>query len=215
MDAVLGALKVKIMEATSVPVCRQALSGWMGTGESFGNATVLNTLNVARENVLVLHDLSEDGTMDGDNDIINRLNDTFTLNIVRHPSGVKIPLKCPGKTTILEVKTNVFSITDIPVRHQEWTGWPSNITNQTTLAQCGIELEHNLILASKENTSATTRSSATTSATAARSTNVIDIDSSDSSVDEFEDASDFNADDDLFSDTTVRNRINYLSKKNE
>lgn len=85
-----------------------------------------------------------------------------------------------------EVKTNVYYVTDIPVRHQEWTGWPHGCDNDTTLAvgfflmpfslkalisaflqQSGIQLAHNFILhnaADKlrnntNNSSSTTRSS--------------------------------------------------------
>lgn len=206
------------MDATGVPVCRQALTGWMSREETCINSTVLHTLNVANENELILTDVTEEGFVEDANDLIARLNQSFTLNIKQLPGDHSIALHFPGRQTYLEVKTNVYSLTSIPVRYQDWTGWPSTISNQTTLAQSGIGLVHNLELRSNEPTyqlrSASSRAATTIGAntTANDASNTIEIDTSDSSVDEFEDASDFNADDDLFTDTTVRNRINYLSE---
>jgi len=39
-----------------------------------------------------------------------------------------------GRTTIEELKTKVYYITNTPVRHQEWSGWPSVCDNETNLA---------------------------------------------------------------------------------
>lgn len=57
-----------------------------------------------------------------------------------------LELKFPGHQNILSIKTDVYTITDIPVRHQVWFGWPNNVTNITTLAESGVEREHNLVL---------------------------------------------------------------------
>jgi hypothetical protein len=52
-------------------------------------------------------------------------------------------LKFLGSKTVLEVKTDVYTLTDIPVRHQVWTGWPSQLKNdRTTLACSGIHPVH-------------------------------------------------------------------------
>ena len=66
-------------------------------------------------------------------EIARRVEQTFTLNI-QQPDGKSISLQFPGKQTILDVKTDVYTITDIAVRHQDWTGWPSGAFNMTTLA---------------------------------------------------------------------------------
>lgn len=75
-------------------------------------------------------------------------NQIFTLNITVKPSGEIKILKFPGKHTILGVKTDVYTVTDIQVRHQKWTGWPNGISNSMALADTGIDLEHNFILES-------------------------------------------------------------------
>lgn len=58
----------------------------------------------------------------------------FKLTIVQQPEGNRHELMFPGRTTVQEVKTNVYYVTDIPVRHQEWTGWPQSCENDSTLA---------------------------------------------------------------------------------
>lgn len=67
-------------------------------------------------------------------EISNRLDKTFKLTIVEQPSGVRHELNFLGRTSIQEVKTKVFYVTDIPVRHQIWTGWPLGSDNDSTLA---------------------------------------------------------------------------------
>lgn len=227
-QATLSELKAKIMDVTQIPVCRQILSGWRPHDRPCVNSTVLHTLNVARENDLILTDMSAEGY--DDDASVQRHIEPFTLNIRRLPEDTELTLNFPGHLKIQQIKLDVYNITDINVRHQEWTGWPSNVTNETTLAQTGIERVHNLTLRSIAPipsqpqstvsllaTSNTTNylSSGSASASVSRrpsnNSNIIEIDSDES---EFEDATDadFNADEDMFAEPIVRNRLNYLSK---
>lgn len=113
-----------------------------------------------------------------------------------------IPLNFPGTKTILEVKIDLHAITNIPVRHQKWSGWPANTNNSTPLSDAGIGFNHNLELSRDENENKISNN---------KTTQEIDTDSS---AEEFEDASeDLNADDDIFSDTPAQNRMKYLSKR--
>ncbi|GAB0092562.1 FAS-associated factor 1 [Sergentomyia squamirostris] len=202
--ATIGELRARIFELTNVPPCRQALKGFRQR-DAQNNAAVLKNLNVARENVLDLTDIT-DLTDDGDSP--SRLNESFSLNINLQPEDRTIPLKYPGTQTILDVKSDVFSITDIAVRHQQWSGWPDNVSNDTTLAQSGIDLETNLVLRSSEGTGAS--SSRKTQRQARSNSNTIELDS-ESSMEEYEDASeDFNADDDLFAESPPQNRLKNL-----
>lgn len=220
------------MDVTAIPVCRQALAGWMVQEQQCTNASILHTLNVARENELILTDLSVEGFTD---DVaLRRQTDTFTLKITRQPENTEFQLNFPGQQTLIAIKTDIYTITDIPVRHQEWTGWPPNMNNNTTLAQSGIPLEHSLVLKSNfsfSNFLSTTTAASTTTTNSSNhhvavggntaadsvsnrssSSNIIEIDSDES---EFEDATDtdFNADEDLFTETIVRSRLNYLSMR--
>lgn len=71
--------------------------------------------------------------------IADRLTQSYTLNVHDESHQKKYSLKFLGSKTVLEVKTDVYTLTDIPVRHQVWTGWPSQLkSDRTTLARSGI-----------------------------------------------------------------------------
>lgn len=203
--ATVADLKDRIFSTAKVPICRQAIRGWPPAKQREANSPTsqLSNLDLANENELILIDFTEDGYMDEKRDeMLRRFQETFTLNIVQQPEDKTHSLPFPGTTTILEVKTNVYSITNIPVRYQEWSGWPADADNSTTLAQSGIELQHNLVLRSNAD-------KVKNNAKSSKSNNIVNIDS-DSSADEFEDASDFNADDDFFSDPPTQSRLKHL-----
>nr|WEV88804.1 CASPAR [Ochlerotatus fluviatilis] len=221
--ATVGELKAKICEKTAVPVCRQALKGWEpGKQKDLQNSsTVLKSLNIGKEVNLILTDMTGEGFL-GDSDPVsqNRLN--YTLHINVQPEGNLLELKFPGHQNILSIKTDVYTITDIPVRHQVWFGWPNNVTNTTTLAESGVEREHNLVLKRADETTKITNNNNTAStSTSSSSRNVynnsdasmpIIIDSE--SSEEFEDASDFNNDDDIFTETPINSHLKHLIPDN-
>jgi FAS-associated factor 1 len=150
-------------------------------------------------------------------------NVNYTLHINLQPAGQIHKLKFPENKSVLSVKTDVYAVTNIPVRHQLWSGWPNNVTDSKTLGELGIEYEHNLVLRQSNDTTKPVNTTTPTAAASmpllesstvrSRSTsNVIEIDS-DSSIEEFEDASeDFNADDDIFSESPAQTRIKHLSE---
>uniref|UniRef100_A0A8D8F0E7 FAS-associated factor 1 n=4 Tax=Culex pipiens TaxID=7175 RepID=A0A8D8F0E7_CULPI len=228
--ATVGELKAKISEKTGVPVCRQALKGWdSGKQKDVQNSsTVLKSLNIGKEVSLILTDMSMEGFVgDATEPLASQNQQTYTLHI-NVPDGNMLHLKFPGFQNILAIKTDVYTITDIPVRHQVWSGWPNNVTNTTTLAESGVERDHNLVLKhaddgaakiSNNNNAAATAAGASTS-TSSSSRNVynnsdsmpIIIDSEDS--EEFEDASDFNNDDDIFTETPNISQLKHLIPDN-
>lgn len=203
--ATVGDLKERIHTLTAVPFCRQAIRGWPPAKlqEAQIQSTVLDTLDLESENELILIDMTEDGYMDDESndEIAKRFQETFVLNIVQQPEGKTIEIKFPGTHTIQQVKNDLYSVTNIQVRHQDWTGWPPGSTNSTTLAQSGIELQHKLVLRSLADKAKNSKPG--------KSNNIVNIDS-DSSADEFEDASDFNPDDDYFSETPAQPRLKHL-----
>lgn len=201
-------LKEKIFAATSIPISRQMLTGWIPNEAMCTDSTVLRTLNLDQTNELILKDSRDEEFMDEDgSEYTDRVNTIFTINITRQPDGAKFTLQFTGRRTFSEVKTDVYTLTTIPVRHQIWTGWPANITNQTTLAQSGIESVVNVEL-----TRATATGSQPSSVTS-HSSEIIEIDNSDensSDDNDFQDATeDFN---DYYTDTTIRRPIVDLSK---
>ena len=72
------------------------------------------------------------------NEFMERLKGTYTLKVTNETNGRKNDVQYPGTKTILEVKTDMYSLTDIQVRNQIWSGWPPNIDDQTILALSGI-----------------------------------------------------------------------------
>lgn len=222
-SATVGELKAKICEKTAVPVCRQALKGWEpGKQKDLQNSsTVLKSLNIGKEVNLILNDMTGEGIL-GDNDPLsqNRLN--YKLHINVQPEGNLLELKFPGHQNILSIKTDVYTITDIPVRHQVWFGWPNNVTNSTTLAESGVEREHNLVLKRADETAKITNNNNTASTSTSSSSRnmynnsdasmpiIIDSESSE----EFEDASDFNNDDDIFTETPINSHLKHLIPDN-
>uniref|UniRef100_A0A1B0FPV9 UBX domain-containing protein n=1 Tax=Glossina morsitans morsitans TaxID=37546 RepID=A0A1B0FPV9_GLOMM len=209
--ATIEQLKKKVNDVTGIPICRQAIRGWPPAKlrEAQIPTTKLSNLNLSPENELILIDLTEEGYMDFENNIFHnyisdeitgRLDKMFKLTIVQQPEGNRHELMFPGRTTVQEVKTNVYYVTDIPVRHQEWTGWPQSCENDSTLAQSGIQLTHNFILQNGSSKIRFNTNSATvTSTLPPRTANVMGLDT-DSSTDEFEDASDFNNCEEFFTD---------------
>lgn len=170
---------------------------------------------MAKENELIVTDpMCEVGGMD--DSTVARLSQTFTLNVLNVKTSSPIQLKFPGSHTLLEVKKDVYTVTNIAVRHQKWQGWPPTATDSTTLALSGIPLEHDLVLESTE-PAPTSSTDASTNANSGQiypsnpSNDLIEVDS-DSSVDEFEDASDFNGDDDIFTAPSANRRVKDLSK---
>ncbi|KAI8036289.1 FAS-associated factor 1 isoform X1 [Drosophila gunungcola] len=202
-EATIEQLKRKIFDETSVPVCRQAIRGWPPSKASDAQqlGTRICNLDLAPENELILVDLTDDGFMDTEQDeVTQRVDKTFTIHI-QFESDSPLTLSFPGRTKMQELKMNVYDIKSIPVRHQEWTGWPNGCDNETTLAQSGIELSHRFAVRS-------------TAHAAQNNTNqhnnafeVVTVDS-ESSADEFEDATDFNNAEYIFTDSPPAQPLN-------
>lgn len=66
-----------------------------------------------------------------------KLTGKYTLNIKVEDKVYN--LKYPGTQTIYKVKADVYTLTNIHVRNQVWSGWPPNIDDQTMLALSGIK----------------------------------------------------------------------------
>lgn len=74
------------------------------------------------------------------------MTQTYTLNIKDEIGKKTYNLKFPGSSKIFDVKTGIYSLIDVPIRNQQWKGWPSSVKNDSImLAQSGISYpEHDL-----------------------------------------------------------------------
>jgi len=181
----LGDLKTVVYSKLGVPVCRQVLTGWLKNPSS--DYITLSALNLPRENMLFLTYLdSDNNTMDVDR-TEELLTKTYTLNVTDENKRKDYSLKYPGSKTVEEVKADVYNLTDIAVRHQVWSGWPPSLEDDsTTLAAAGLTLPTHALSVKKNPTKEFKRI-------------IVDLADSDSSVDEFEDASEsFTGEDEMF-----------------
>ncbi|EGI70162.1 PREDICTED: FAS-associated factor 1 isoform X1 [Acromyrmex echinatior] len=204
-------LKQFIWCKTTVPPCQQKLYGWKKEFVNMTSNTVLQTLDLPRENTLYLQSsLPQDGDLTNEAVILSsdRMTQTYTLNVKDEVHNKTYKLKFPGTRTVLEVKTDIYSLIDVPVRNQQWKGWPSSLKDDNViLAQSGICYpEHDLSvgkLPAKE-----------------EKKKVVDLIDSDSSIDEPEDVEEFDVpeeftgDDDIFIDDVKPTKIERLMPEN-
>ncbi|KAI8509269.1 pre-rRNA processing and 40S ribosomal subunit assembly [Branchiostoma belcheri] len=137
----VGNIKEVLQAELGIPTDKQHLRGF---SQEEPDDAVLSTLNLPRENRLFLltPDLpvaSGSQEVDGESDVLAKLGMDFKLNVRDRDRDISYPLSFPGSRTIREVKCDVYSLTDIPVRNQIWKGWPQDAKDDDmTLAGCGI-----------------------------------------------------------------------------
>ncbi|CAH2042119.1 unnamed protein product, partial [Iphiclides podalirius] len=195
-SATVSDLKKRLEMVCGVPVCRQQISG-LGGSRATSNA-VLSSLGLQRNAVLRLK--SADHLM-ADDEVADRLTMTYTL-LVKHDDKEYL-LKFPGTKTVREVKNDIYSLTDIPMRYQVWTGWPSVVgLDDTVLAMVGLnQPQHEL----------TVKRSTANKQKEYKRIIVESSDSENSSVEEVEDGGDgFTAEDDMFVDLVQSERLQPL-----
>ncbi|XP_053989222.1 FAS-associated factor 1 isoform X2 [Hylaeus anthracinus] len=181
-------LKQLIWEQTHVPPCQQRFHGWTKGLES--PSTSLHTLDLPKDYTISMSSRAEDPDITTDN-LADHMKQTYTLNIKDEIRKKTYNLKYSGTNTILDVKSGIYTLIDVPIRNQQWKGWPSSVKNDSImLAQSGISFpEHDL--------------SVTELPMKQEKKDVIDLvgsDSSENEGDDVEDSESFNVDDDIFID---------------
>ncbi|XP_025266463.1 FAS-associated factor 1 isoform X2 [Camponotus floridanus] len=200
-------LKQFIWYKTNIAPCQQHLRGWKKEPQT--SNTILQTLDLPRENTLYLSSLSQDGDLSHETiNLSDRMIQTYTLNVKDEVHNKTYNLKFPGTRTILEVKTDIYSLIDVPVRNQQWKGWPSSLKDDNViLAQSGICYpEHDLSVGKLP---------------VKEEKKVIDLIDSDSSIDEPEDVEEFEdvpetftVEDDIFIDDVKSTKVERLMPEN-
>jgi len=188
----VGKMKKILGEELSLPPESLNLQGWK---REVTDRSLLRDLHLPKENRLFLltPDIGTSKEWETPEtglehlDVLDRLQLTFTLLInvdsvdcdaasssssssSSIPNSVKNPLKLrmPGSKTVGEVMSDVYDLTNIPVRHQQWTGWPSECANDPTMTLAGAtgiqHPTHGLILRKKLTTTTTTTTTTTNAA---------------------------------------------------
>ena len=75
---------------------------------------------------------------------------SYQLNIHLTNENRTLCLNFPSTKTVLDIKTDLYAVTRIPVRHQVWIGWPLQATNSKKLSETGISSTQRLELTSSE-----------------------------------------------------------------
>ncbi|XP_061167287.1 FAS-associated factor 1-like [Saccostrea echinata] len=154
----IGKVKELLSQKIGVSPEKQSLRGWSTRKTRVEDDKILRDLHLPKENTLFLltPDVSNPTlvkpTVDVEMESLTEaLNRTYALHInftengeVRH-----YKLNMPGSKTIGEVKSDVYALTNLPARHQIWTGWPDSAKNDDsmTIGCCGLNYPiHNLEL---------------------------------------------------------------------
>ncbi|XP_023674860.1 FAS-associated factor 1-like isoform X2 [Paramormyrops kingsleyae] len=191
----VGEIKQVLETELQIPASKLQLKGWK-TGD-MSDSTVLSSLHLPKNNSLYVltPDIAPSASTSEARTSEEALSQNFVLVVNHQETGRDYSLNFPGDRTIQEVKRNISDVTNIPVRHQQWEGWPVTATDdQMTLASSGISYPCHRLRVSRRSPTPTSAPVAQV-AQAAQAEQVSDIHmASDSEGDDFEDASEFGVD---------------------
>ncbi|XP_049342009.1 FAS-associated factor 1 isoform X1 [Astyanax mexicanus] len=184
----VGEIKQILETELHVPVSKMQLKGWKSGDVS--DSTALRSLHLPKNNSLYVltPDIAPTATTSQSSSVQQEsLNQNYLLIISHREAQREYSLNFPATRTIQEVKRNISDLTNIPVRHQQWDGWPASASDDSmTLSSSGISYPcHHLTVCRRSSPAATLEPSE-------ECTDVHMV--SDSEGDDFEDASEFGVD---------------------
>ncbi|KAK3580967.1 hypothetical protein CHS0354_006994 [Potamilus streckersoni] len=146
----------------AIPVGKQELRGW--TNRKVYDNKILRELHLPKENTLFLltpeisqptvsKPLPSSSALSSEDDSSSKM---FCLNVIfKEGNGVdkQYTLNFEGSDTVRQVKESVADVTDVPVRHQIWTGWPdaAKKNDSMKLAVCSLSQPYHTLELSKAN----------------------------------------------------------------
>ncbi|XP_067270226.1 FAS-associated factor 1 isoform X2 [Pseudorasbora parva] len=183
----VGDIKTILETELQVPVSKMQLKGWKSGDVS--DSTVLRSLHLPKNNSLYVltPDIAPSASTSQSSAQQGLSNQNYLLVISHREAQRDYSLNFPASKTIQEVKRNISDLTNIPVRHQQWDGWPASASDDSmTLAVSGISYPcHHLTVCRRS-------SPALTVDQTEECTDVHMV--SDSEGDDFEDAPEFGVD---------------------
>lgn len=190
----VAAIKAALHAELGVPPCRQELCGWRQN--HITDDTILSSLQLPQRTELFLIAPDHVNITPNSTDMSSfgdRLDAKYKLHIIDTTNNKEYDLQFPGSKTVLEVKSGLRDITNIPVRFQHWVGWPDSVKDDSTkLASLDIPNQALELILSREETLKPKKP-------------VPDLSDSEN---EFEDAAEcFGIDDDAFQSTSASKKI--------
>lgn len=151
----IGSIKTALFTKLGVPPCYQELCGFHRNHTT--DETPLLSLNLQTQTHLQLNvpldcppSSSTSSLEPEQNNFADCLTVMYELDIqmMDNPKLSEHKLKFAGSKTVSEVKQDIYAVTNIPVRHQRWMGWPDQASDENmTLAAINLNFPvHNLQL---------------------------------------------------------------------
>lgn len=151
----VGKIKEVVHSRLGVPPEHQELKGWKRTKPD--DSKILRDLHLPQENTLFLltphldnKKIVTTNSEEFDGSFTESLNRTYKLviNFTDNGTSKEFNLNVPGIKTVGEIKGDVYAITNVPARHQIWSGWPPVADDDTMTIGCaGLSIpEHKLTL---------------------------------------------------------------------
>uniref|UniRef100_H2ZS07 Fas associated factor 1 n=1 Tax=Latimeria chalumnae TaxID=7897 RepID=H2ZS07_LATCH len=187
-SSTVGDIKQILENELNIPLSKMQLKGWK-SGDVL-DSTVLRTLHLPKNNSLYVltPELAPPSTSGPSSALQESLNQNFMLIITHREAQREYNLNFPGSKTIQEVKRNVYDLTNIPVRHQIWEGWPSSATDDSmALVVAGLSFPCHRLTVGRRSSPTQTREQTE------ECTDVHMV--SDSEGDDFEEATEYGEDD--------------------
>lgn len=139
-SSAVGDIKNILETELQVPVSKMQLKGWK-SGD-VPDSTVLRSLHLPKNNSLYVltPDIAPSASTSQSSSAQQGTSNQNYLLIINHREAQRdYNLNFPASKTIQEVKRNISDLTNIPVRHQQWDGWPASASDDSmTLAMSGI-----------------------------------------------------------------------------
>lgn len=149
-------IKEQLSTDLEIPISKLELKGW--THRKVTDNSVLRDLHLPKENTLFL--LTPDfhrteATAGTSSSVTENLNRNYNLKITCRDGSKyhQFNLNFPGTKTVDEVKRDVYNVSDIPVRHQIWTGWPETTEDSKAIGCIGLSFPSHMLELSKSNLS--------------------------------------------------------------
>ncbi|XP_017262835.1 FAS-associated factor 1 [Kryptolebias marmoratus] len=138
-SSTIRGIKEILQTELGIPASKMQLKGWKSGDVT--DSTVLRTLHLPKNNSLYVltPDIAPTASTSKNSALQESLNQNFLLVISHREAQRDYRLNFPGSRTIQEVKRNISDLTNIPVRYQQWEGWPASASDDSmTLALSGI-----------------------------------------------------------------------------